>query len=380
MKVLMTADTVGGVWTYAADLCRALGELGVEVTLATMGAPVSAAQRAEATACRGVSLHEGAFRLEWMAEPWEDVAAAGEWLLNLDRRVAPDVIHLNGYAHGALPWSAPVLVAGHSCVLSWWRAVHGADAPPAWDRYREAAGRGIRAAQLVVAPTAAMLGALHEHYGPLPRSTVIHNGRDDGALATAVHDAAGHPDGIPPATQPVVLAAGRVWDESKNFGVLGDAAPLVGWPIFVAGQDVGPGGERRELRGVQQLGMLAPAALRQWYRRAAVFVHPALYEPFGLAPLEAALAGTALVLSDIPSLREVWGNAASYVDPRDAVGIAAAVNTLAAQPRLLAERTAAAQSRARRLSARRMARRYFAAYRQLAFAEHTRAAGAGACT
>ena len=35
----------------------------------------------------------------------------------LERRLRPDVVHLNGYTHGALPWRAPVLVVGHSCVL-----------------------------------------------------------------------------------------------------------------------------------------------------------------------------------------------------------------------------------------------------------------------
>jgi glycogen(starch) synthase len=43
--VLMTADTVGGVWTYAAELARTLAARGVDVHLATMGAPVRAHQR-----------------------------------------------------------------------------------------------------------------------------------------------------------------------------------------------------------------------------------------------------------------------------------------------------------------------------------------------
>jgi hypothetical protein len=34
MKVLMTADTVGGVWTYAAELTAALAERDVEAVVA----------------------------------------------------------------------------------------------------------------------------------------------------------------------------------------------------------------------------------------------------------------------------------------------------------------------------------------------------------
>ena len=47
-RVLMTADTIGGVWQYAVDLARGLGEYGVDVTLATLGGEPSAAQRSEA--------------------------------------------------------------------------------------------------------------------------------------------------------------------------------------------------------------------------------------------------------------------------------------------------------------------------------------------
>ena len=39
-SVLMTADAVGGVWTYAMELCAALGGRGVRVALVVMGPPV----------------------------------------------------------------------------------------------------------------------------------------------------------------------------------------------------------------------------------------------------------------------------------------------------------------------------------------------------
>ena len=167
MNLLMTADTVGGVWTYALDLARALEPHGVQTTLATMGAPLSPAQREAADSIQTLTLFESAYALEWTPDPWDDVARAGAWLLDLEARVKPDLVHLSGYAHGALPWSAPVLVVGHSCVLSWWEAVKGEAAPPERTRYRNEVRRGLHAADLVVAPTAAMLSALERHYGSL---------------------------------------------------------------------------------------------------------------------------------------------------------------------------------------------------------------------
>jgi glycogen(starch) synthase len=130
LRVLMTADTVGGVWTYAIDLARALGGEGVEVGLATMGAIPSPSQRREAKSIATLQLFESEFRLPWMEQPWEDVEAAGRWLTDLSARLMPDVIHLNEPVYADLPWSLPTVAVGHSCVLSWWQAVLGEKAPP----------------------------------------------------------------------------------------------------------------------------------------------------------------------------------------------------------------------------------------------------------
>src|SRR5437763_970139 len=94
-RILMTADTVGGVWTYAVELARALEPHDVEVTLATMGAPLNRDQQRQMRELQNVQVIESGFRLEWMDEPWDDVELAADWLLDIDRSVRPDLIHLN---------------------------------------------------------------------------------------------------------------------------------------------------------------------------------------------------------------------------------------------------------------------------------------------
>ncbi|MFL5224058.1 MAG: glycosyltransferase, partial [Microvirga sp.] len=69
------------------------------------------------------------------------------------------------------------------------------------------------------------------------------------------------------------------------------------------------------------------------------------YEPFGLAVLEAAQAGCALVLSDIPTLRELWDGAALFVAADDDAAIAAAIRDLVADPRRRARLGVAARAR-----------------------------------
>jgi hypothetical protein len=66
---------------------------------------------------------------------------------------------------------------------------------------------------------------------------------------------------------------------------------------------------------------------------------PARYEPFGLGPREAGLAGCALALGDLASLHEVWGDAATYAS--DDTALAAALTALLADPPLARERGAA---------------------------------------
>jgi len=135
-RILMTADTVGGVWSYTLRLARALDRYDIEVIIATMGEALSPAQRDQIQSLSNVQVRESTYKLEWMQNPWKDVQAAGEWLLSLEDEFEPDLIHLNGYAHGNLPWRAPRIVVGHSCVLSWLRAIKSEDAPAEYGRYK----------------------------------------------------------------------------------------------------------------------------------------------------------------------------------------------------------------------------------------------------
>ncbi len=186
LRILMTADAMGGVWTYAMELAGAFQGRGVEILLATMGALPSPAQRQEAARFGHVDLRTSECKLEWMDDPWAEVEEAGGWLLGLAEEWQPDVIHLNGYAHADLPWGRPVLVGAHSCVLSWWRAVKGEEAPARLATYRDRVKAGLEAAHLVVAPTEAMLSALEECYSFTTPTRVIPNGRQAGLFPVGI--------------------------------------------------------------------------------------------------------------------------------------------------------------------------------------------------
>src|SRR5947199_548681 len=99
--------------------------------------------------------------------------------------------------------------------------------------------------------------------------------------------------------------------------MLVNVAPRLSWPVYLAGEERDPDGRGTRHSQVNYLGHLRQQELQIWLGRAAIYAAPARYEPFGLSVLEAALAGCALVLGDIPSLRENWDDAAIYVPPTD---------------------------------------------------------------
>jgi glycosyltransferase involved in cell wall biosynthesis len=348
----MTADTLGGVWTYALELVQALAPYQIDVALATMGTPLSRAQRIEAGAISNLEIYESRFKLEWMEEPWGDVEKAGEWLLRLEEETEPDLVHLNGYAHGALPWRRPLLIAGHSCVLSWWKAVKGSEAPAKWDRYHREVSRGLQAAERVVAPTAEMMAALQRYYGTLPQARVIPNGRNPSGFRSGVKE-------------PFILTAGRIWDEAKNMMLLDEAADRLPWPVFAAGDAKPPGRPEVRYKKVRPLGRLAPALLADRFSRAMIYALPARYEPFGLSILEAGLSGCALVLGEIPSLRESWEGAALFVPPDDPEALCEALGRLISDPPFREALGEAARARALTFTAERMGERYLSLYREL---------------
>ncbi|MCB0109341.1 MAG: glycosyltransferase family 4 protein [Caldilineaceae bacterium] len=348
----MTADTVGGVWIYAIELASQLSGHGHEIVLATMGQTPTAEQQAAAAQIPRLQLYASNYKLEWMENPWADVEEAGAWLLAIAQAVKPDIIHLNNYAHGSLPWPAPVLMVGHSCVLSWWRAVHGVDAPAGWETYRRQVRAGLQSADVVVAPTQAMLHALQQHYGHFRNSVAIYNGCQAQKFRSA-------------PKEEVIFSIGRLWDDAKNIAALETVAPQLAWPIYVAGASRHPDGGERQLSSIQPLGVLARNDVIAWLSKTAIYALPARYEPFGLSALEAALSGCALVLSEIPTLCELWEDHALFVPPNDPDALRDALSTLMADAQLRKSLGEAARRRAFTFTSERMAKRYLMLYQLL---------------
>lgn len=353
-RLLLTADAVGGVWTWALDLAAAAIARGFRVRLLVLGPSPSPEMRRQAARVAGLELVETGLPLEWTAATPEEVIEASRHLASMVEAHEPDLVHLSNPALAAAgPWSVPLVATLHSCVGTWWAAVHPGQPMPDDLRWRQAlVGRGLASADIVTVPTLGFAQAASELYPDIVFE-VVQNGRRAGGEA---------PTGRPRVR---VLAAGRLWDGAKNMATLDAAAARLAVPVEAAGPVMGPNGARIELPHLRLLGELGADAMRQKLARTAVYVSPARFEPFGLGVLEAAQGGAALLLSDIPVHRELWDDAAQFFEAEDAVSLAGAIAALMDDPARTERLAAAALSRAQAFGVDRMAAGMIALYERL---------------
>lgn len=353
-RILLVADCIGGVWQYSLELAAGLAAHGVETVLAVAGPRPDAARRAEAEAIPGLRLRALEADLDWRASDERGLTPLRAQLVDLAGEAEVDLIHLNGAALGDLPVAQPVVATQHSCLATWWQATRPGQAlPQAWRWHHARMAAGLAAAAAVIVPSAAFADQLRQAYGSRIALDVVHNGR---ALRSRL---------VAPRRMAAVLTAGRLWDEAKNVRTLDAAAAGIRWPVLAAGPTRGPDGQEARPDYVVALGTLGGAALEDWMRRSPVFVSLAVYEPFGLAVLEAALAGCALVLSDTATFRELWGDAALLVPPDEPNAARDAVNRLIADPDLRLRLGARAQSCAGVYSSEACVRGTLAVYRRV---------------
>jgi len=360
MHVLITSDTVGGVWTYTQELVTGLVDAGHRITLVSFGKLPAPNQTTWMHTLPGLDYRPTEYRLEWMEVAEKDIDESKRYLELLISEVRPDVLHFSQYCYGDIATAIPKVVVAHSDVVSWWMAVHQKepDDTPWMRRYREMVINGLRGADVVVAPSQWMLDALAKHYLHAKEGVVVYNGR-----TTALFDpCAGKED--------FVLSVGRLWDAAKQVSLLLEPDQrartcIVGWEREPGRE--GTGYSARVPANVDLLGPKSQTDLRALYSSAAIYAATSRYEPFGLSPLEAALSRCALVLNDNPVFHELWGDAGVYFAKDDGKDLARVIAELRENPEMRFEYAERAyQTAHKKFSAARMVDEYEQIYQEVA--------------
>jgi glycosyltransferase involved in cell wall biosynthesis len=368
VHVLVTADTMSGSWTYTRELVTGLVTRGVRVTLVSFGEIPLPERTSWMDLLHGLEYRPTAFHLEWMHEAPQDLSESSEFLASLVREVKPDLLHFHQFCHANLPVDLPRVVMAHGDLISWTQAVQGCT--PRLTRwlkwYRDTVVRGITAADAVVAPSSWMLDTLRATYTRPRREAVIYPGRNPIFFNPYI------------TKDDSVLCVGRLLDAGKQVFLLTQHAQPFSVCIVGAEQTVPV--PRIPIRAdvkvstdqscVAIRGPQTEAQLRALYSRAAVYAATARYEPIGIAPLDAAFSRCAIVANDIPSFREVWGDAALYFRTNDARSLAETLRQLDADRPLRRAYAELAYTRARdRFTTKRMIDDYLDLYRSLVSAD-----------
>jgi glycogen synthase len=370
VRVLVTADTFSGVWTYSRELVSGLVTHGAQVTLVSFGEIPLPHQTAWMDGLHGLEYHPTAFRLDWMQEGVQDFHAAQDYLCAVVRDTRPDFLHLNQLSFGALPVPTPRVVVAHGDVITWWLSIHEREpAASAWLKwYRETIVAGLKRAEAVVTTSRWMEKMLRDAYG--------NNNDNENEFEAYI---------IPPGRNPIyfnpfvtkeesVLAIGRLWDTGKQVALLTQHKHAL--PVCIVGADnpipAPPVPIRADVRvstGEHEIsvkGAQTESQLRSLYSKSTIFAATSRYEPTGLASIEAAFSRCALVANDTEVYRELWGDAALYFERNDAESLSEVLAQLDEDRELVRLYGTRAYNRAReRFTARRMVDDYLRLYRRL---------------
>ena len=212
---------------------------------------------------------------------------------------------------------------------------------------------------MVAAPSRWMLEQIMRHYGRPSATAVVYNGRNPKLLNPHLKK------------ELAVLSVGRLWDAGKNVGLLTHFEPPAA--TYIVGTERHPDrGKDANIstagwRRIHFKGQQSEEGLRDLFARVGVYAATSRYEPFGLAPLEAALSRCAIIANDIPTFRELWGETALYFEHNDAESLREQIVRLTSDPELCSRYAGLAYERgSKRFTSERMVDDYLNLYEVLA--------------
>ena len=340
-RILFTADPNGAGWMHTITLAGAMSRRGNDVLVASFG-PEASPERMAEVGDAGVRLT----RVE-IPGPTTDpsfVASARAALEVLVKEWHPAIVQIDRCAFGDLDFDVPKVL------------MIAADRTARISRGRGPARRGLLGADAVVSPTRALADEISRRFEYRRPISVIQPGLELGDKPVSLMPVRKARSGF--------VFYGKTEEKADGFDVLLEALKRtrIDAPFRIGGE-----GARPPLPGwVPDLGWLDAEGRSAAFDKADVAVLPSRDDPFGLRSVEAGLSGCALVLSDLPSYRELWHGAAVLVPPDDADALGEAIRTLATDARKRDECQRLCRARALAgFSADRMVEEYLDVHRRI---------------
>jgi glycosyltransferase involved in cell wall biosynthesis len=352
--------TVAGIVRYTVQLTRALKALDSGHRFVALRSRHPKVDPPAIPADETLPLHTPPHhRIERFALPWELRGA------NLDVLHSPDFIPAPG------PWRKVITVHDLAYLRMPWLLTRQSR------RYYGGIRKAVVQADAIIAVSEATARDLQELVDvPATKVQVIHEAADADLAPMSREEAARAVRQRYAIEPPYVLFVGTI-EPRKNLPTLIEAVGLLrrempvrlvvagrrGWlsePVFDTVRRLAAAD------GVAFLGEVRPAELRSLYCAAEVLALPSLYEGFGLPPLEAMACGTPAVVSNVPALAEVVGDAGVLVQPDNPEDIANGLAWVIGNPAFRSTLVERGLARAASFSWERAARETLAVYERAA--------------
>jgi glycogen(starch) synthase len=341
--ILMTSDVTTSEWNYSVEISRALSRHNMRVSLATTGGPLTKEQRREAARVPGLAIYDGGLNPGRPFTSQKDIADARSFLLTLEDRLSPDIVQLNGFGFGAAAFKSPVLLSLHSGVSSLLGDLEERT------RSRSEIKSILDSAELVVVPTFANLVLLKEIYNFTTSTKVIPHFRRTSDYCAI-------------AKQKFIYSSGSHSRVSDVVDAMETAASEMNWPVVL---DPGPIPSNKATQlsfAGRAQGRLAAANVAQQLSKAAIYCLPTANDLSDVPVLEGALSRCALVVCDLPNLRENWNNCALFVPADDHNALKQSLHLLMVDGGLREDLSLRAYDRAKEFSPERCIDDYLDAY------------------
>jgi glycosyltransferase involved in cell wall biosynthesis len=306
-----------GIGRYTERLLAALAADGSDELVATA---FTLRGRGSLEVPAGVEVRARGLPARGLQEAWaRSELPPVEWLTG-----RLDVFHATNFVLPPLRHACGVVTVHDLAFLRMTETVSTASA-----RYRALVPRSIRRASVVLTPSEAVAEQVRDAYAPaVPVLAVPHGVAPEWATAGPPDDALRARLGLPSS---YVLFVGTLEPRKDVRTLLAAHRRLPDAPPLVL---VGPPGwgAQVDVSGAVVPGYLDEADLRPVVAGAAALVLPSRDEGFGLPLLEALATGTPVVASDLPVLREVGGDLASYAPVGDVEAFAATLEQVLDAP------------------------------------------------
>lgn len=374
MKVLLLTQrfppAIGGVENHVWNLAMRLHEGGDHVTVLTTDLRKDLPLERLAPGENGLPFSVRRFHAIRLAQMPHGLGIVAPAMIPEALTLDADVVH--AHAYGYFPTFVGSLVQAFNGVP----LVITTHSDPGRTSFAKAAfdwvvpALTLRRAQQIIALTEGESHHLQKLGVAGDRISVIPNGVNPGEFSP-------RSESPKPGTTCTVLFVGRCYPEQKGLQHLIRAMallpPSLGVRLRIVGEDWGGTEGLRllaESLGVANLvsfdGPLSRAGVVEAFRRSDMFALPSLFEPFGIAVLEAMSAGLPVVASRVGGVPEVVeeGSTALLVPPGDQRQLADALERLARDPALRAALGAAGRRRSLQFSWDRIAPQIRQVYRE----------------